>query len=272
VRTVYALILIFEFCFAPAQIEIRRNNIIPFDSTLELPDSLISRLANYKIIMIGEMHGTQEPVRFFTQLVSKLSARKKIIAGYEIPGYLFSLKKEEINDSSLRKQKCFQFNTDGRFSTSWYESILALSKKTNVEFLFFDISFGQDPHNRDSAMFLNIRNKYLMDTSVIIVTITGNVHNKLIPHKNSNTLGCYLRTYLTPSILSMSHHYNNGSMYNNFGQGLKINHVNDEAGVYKTLHSSANYFYIFGKDDKWSAWNSFLYTEKINASFPIKNK
>lgn len=64
-----------NFCFA--QVFISQQNVIGLDSALTCSPRLAKNLLAYKFIMMGEMHGTEEPVRYLQSLAMQLAKKKR---------------------------------------------------------------------------------------------------------------------------------------------------------------------------------------------------
>lgn len=235
-------LLIFCFlCFSNliSQISISGKNVISLDSTLQIPSQLTNNLAKYKFILVGEMHGTKEPVKFVRQLAIALSEKKKILVGFEIPADQLKLKSKTLTKIKLSKTKFFKNSRDGRNSEEWMKTILALSGMPNVTVFFFDAVKSQSHLDRDSAMFLNLKTEYLKDTSCLVITISGNIHNQLLPYKNSKTLGYFISSYLSGFVLSVNHQYESGTLYNNTA---KVKTVNANQAALKSISLTPDYF------------------------------
>jgi uncharacterized iron-regulated protein len=62
-----------------------KENAIPIQNLSKLSDKIYNEIANYEIIMIGEMHGTKEPAEFaygLCNLVTKFE--KNVVLALEI--------------------------------------------------------------------------------------------------------------------------------------------------------------------------------------------
>jgi len=136
---------------------------------------------------------------------------------------------------------------------------------------FFDATMLQEGIYRDSTMFLNLKKKLGNDSDHIVITISGNIHNQLYPYKDFKTFGYFISTYLSSSVLSVNHIYESGAMYNSVAGKTSLRQVNYEQETLKSISPAENYFYTDPRNDFSKQWNSFLFTTKINASYPAKN-
>jgi hypothetical protein len=145
-----------------------------------------------EIILIGELHGTQETPRLFSNLVTVAAGQenKRIGVGLELPIVLQRLIDEAVKNKtridSFREQllahPAWQKNNDGRTSQAMLELIcdtLRLSESQRVSLFFFDT----ENIERDASMaqFIGQRvREQRYDTTFIL---TGNIHaNKAARH------------------------------------------------------------------------------------------
>ncbi|MBX3164845.1 MAG: hypothetical protein KF900_10215 [Bacteroidetes bacterium] len=254
-KTLFVIIFTFIFQLFVAQ-TVSPLQVIPLDSNLKANEQLFNYVSNYKFILIGEMHGTQEPVKFLVQFAKLLSEKRNVCVGFEIAD-------DETN--------VFKQSQAGKNSQSWFDAIFTLSKQKNIDVFFYDATFKQSSLNRDSAMYLNVMKQYYKDTSFIILTISGNIHNQLYPKNNLKTMGSFLEHNFKEKVLAVNHQYSYGTMYNKTQDGLKLRTIKEQNNVLKNLSSTENYFYCDTNFEFSKLWNAFLFTTKINAAFPVKN-
>lgn len=193
--------------------------------------------------------------------------------GFEIPADKMPQRRDFANEQELRSTPFFANNDYGMTSKAWFDAIFQLANTDNVSVFFFDWNEQQKiDSERDSSMFLNIKQEYLKDTTCIILTISGNIHNQIRPYENSKTMGYFVTTYLNNSVLSVNHIYESGTMYNNNGSGAGLRRVDKEHKTIKSISRMPNFFYFDLQHEFSKQWNAFLFTTKINASYPVKNK
>lgn len=174
--------------------------VLPFSgmvfsqSELKKPDSQTPSTradqAGKEIILIGELHGTQETPRFFANLVT-VAARersKRTAVGLELPIELQRLIDEAVKSNtkidSFRQQllaePVWQKINDGRSSQAMLDLIcdtLQLAESQRVSFFFFDTSNIE----RDASMGQFI-GKYVRDHGYDVTFIlTGNIHANTAP-------------------------------------------------------------------------------------------
>lgn len=128
---------------------------------------------------------------------------------------------------------------------------------------------------RDSAMYLSVLEQYLQDPSIKIITLSGNIHNMLVPMGDMKTMGAHLLNdtlnFSESSLCSIRHVYSEGTLLNNTGNGLELKKVEFEESVYSKSHTSPNYFvtYIAAQP---SPYNGVLFTRKVNYSPVIQTE
>jgi hypothetical protein len=208
----------------------------------------------YSLIMVGEMHGTKEPAELLVYLVEQSTLHgDSVQVGFEIP---------IVNMSELAS--FFATNEDGRGSTAWCNAIEQLSRNPLVKLFFFD-NFSD---KRDSTMYLLIKDAIIKHPTHQTFTLSGNVHNKMTPHRGEKTMGYYLVHDLdSDKILSISHNYNEGTIYANFGQGTELRTISP-----RYSHSPYTYeksMILTGSTEN-ASYNCVYFTQKVSASFPCR--
>ncbi len=237
-------------------------------------DALFEQIKDYKCLMIGEMHGTEEAAAFLTDLVKTSSQHgKSILLGIEIPASDMARFIKKPTTKNLKKTTFFkQGYGDGRSSEAWFRLIEDCKKLKNVEFCFFDVETNSNEQNRDSIMFIHLINTYQKDTTKVIYTISGNIHNKIKPFRNNKTLGYYMVEYFSKyKLISINHLYGSGTVYNNNGEGLKIRDIKGMTGIFATSAPFENYFLSKLPAGIMDDYSGIIYTKNITASLPIKH-
>jgi len=233
-------------------------------SGLTVPnDKLYSALKDFKCICIGEMHGTKEPAEFLVYLTKLFTDKKrKVIVGIEIPKGSMTKFIERPDSIGLTESGFFSNKGgDGRNSEAWFKAINECNK-LKVQFCFLD---GYP----DNYKYDNLMECYKADTNAVILTLTGNVHNKLLPYKDIKQMACYLKDRFGNKVFSINHIYNGGTMYNLTSDGLKVHTSAPTNGIFSTSTNYSNYFLlnIFNTGRDYSA---YYYTKVVTASLPFK--
>jgi hypothetical protein len=219
-------------------------------------------LRDYKIICVGEMHGTKEPAEFLTGLAKTfISNGKKVTVGFEIPKREMKEFIDRRDTVGLLKTKFFSAKLDGRSSEAWFRAIDECNRM-GTGFCFFDDS-GSD---RDKDMCGKIVECYKADSNSVIIAISGNIHNKLVQHHENKTMACYLKEYFGNKVFSINHIYNQGTMYNRTSEGLGIHTISPSGGVFEVSTQYNSYFIrnIFIDND----YSAYFYTKMVTASLP----
>jgi hypothetical protein len=156
------------------------------------------------LILLGEMHGTQEIPRFAGDLVCAASARRQSVQlGLElsrdeqtrIERYLASdgsvkARAELVDDPSWNPTL-----QDGRHSSAMADLIervrVMQRARRKVEIVTLDVaaSYSDD---RDEAMAARVREIVRAHPRAITITLTGNIHNSLQPARQPRPMGSYL--------------------------------------------------------------------------------
>jgi len=221
--------------------------------------------------MVGEMHGTNEPSQL-VKMLSLLILRKEdsVSVGVEISQDQINLSNWPVTDSILRKTLFFsKENEYGMNGKAWFDLALFCLQNPKINLFFFD-NYKSD-ENRDSVMYASIVAEKLKNPIHKIITLSGNIHNKIIPHNGQNTMGsfCYNDSVIfnSKNITSIKHEYSEGTMMNNTGNGLELRVVDFEENIYSTSTKSKNYLLFFKAD---YPYNGIYYTRKVTHSDKLK--
>ncbi len=233
-------------------------------SGLRLPnDKLYSTLKDLKCICIGEMHGTKEPAEFLVYLAKLFTNKqRKVIVGIEIPEGSMTKFTERQDSIGLVESAFFSLKgSDGRNSEAWFKAINECNK-LKVSFCFLDAY-------PDTLKYDHMMACYTSDTNAVVLTLTGNVHNKLVPYKGEKQMGSYLKQRFGNKVFSINHIYNEGTMYNLNSEGLQVHSFPPTNDVFTTSTNYSNYFLlnIFNTGPDYSA---YYYTRVVTASLPFK--
>lgn len=225
--------------------------------------NIYTALKDYKVICIGEMHGTKEPAEFLIGLTKTFVSNKRtVVIGIEIPESTMAQFQSQSDSIGLSKSKFFTDKTrDGRGSEAWFRAINECNK-LGLKFCFFDNS---DP-DRDLGMFNKLMKCYANDTNVVILTLSGNVHNRIVPFNGAKTMGCYLKERFGDKVCSINHINNGGTMFSRTSAGLKVHTIEPTDGVFTTATKYDSY-YLPNIFNSWE-YNGFFYTKTMTASLP----
>ncbi len=249
------------------------KNAIPFESLSELSNKIYNEIAEYEIIMIGEMHGTTEPAEFAYGLCELITKHEdKVIMAMEVRSSLMDGLSEGMSISELKELQFFQNeNFDGRNGEAWLDLVYKSNQNDKIILSFFDNSYPSSP--RDSSMYLSIKQIRNANPNTKIVTLSGNVHNRLEPFREKKMLGCYLIedsvNFDSKKIMSINHVFSEGNMLNADLTGLKMRTIEREENIINTT-LSYEMFLCRTIPKKQQRYTHIFYTDKVTASEIIK--
>ncbi|MCA0154515.1 hypothetical protein [Winogradskyella vincentii] len=246
-----------------------KENAIPIKSLSKLSNKIYDEIANFEILMIGEMHGTNEPAEFAYGLCELITEHEdNVIMAMEIRSSLMNNLSDEMSISQLKELDFFhRKNFDGRNGEAWLNLVHKSNKNERIILKFIDNSYPSS--TRDSSMYREIRNIHNKYPNTKIVTLTGNVHNSLIPIFEEVRIGGYLLkdsvNFDSKKIMSINHVFSEGSMLNNDGTGLKIKTIERKENIYNTTLSHDMFLYKKFPEEQ-NEYTHILYTDKVTAS------
>lgn len=248
-----------------------KQNAVKIDQLDVLDNPIYQKVKGFKLFMIGEMHGTNEPVKFLiglTELFTKYNDTVQV--GFEIPSDQMDVFKNMQTHKSIYVSDFFlNKSVDGRTSVAWANAISRLSKNPKVQIFFFDINReeSKNPLKRDSLMYTKIKNRIIKHPNWRTVTISGNIHNMRLKFNNSPTAANYLCNDkdldLSDKICTINHQYLTGAMFNNIGSGLELRQVSSKPSVYSQVLKFDDYLYLFSTAN---SYNGILFTKNVSAS------
>lgn len=262
--------------FSQGFVENIHQNAIEVNQDFSLDSIQYNAFKKYNLIMVGEMHGTQEPAKFVEGLAHLILENENTVSiGLEIPTDEMILFSKFPSDSTLRISKFFtKKNSDGRNGQAWFNLIKYCISDHRIKLFLLDNynSMEIGVENRDSAMYLSIKKQLNDFPNSKIITLSGNIHNWLIPFKNKATMGYYCMldslAFKAGTICSINHVYSEGTMLNNTGNGLEFRTVEFQESVYSESTDYKNYL-VFYNTAKPSQYNCTFYTRKVHYSAEI---
>ena len=175
------------------------------------------------LVLLGEMHGSQESPRFAADLVCNAAAHGVAILGMEIPrdeqsridAYLAS--KGGADERARVIAGTFWTrptgSQDGRSSAAMFDLIERMrdlrAHGRDVRIVTLDRA-ASDPTDRDEVMAARLREAKAATPKAIVIALTGNIHNSLAPDGAQAPMGARLRN-LDPTALTAS--YADGSIW-----------------------------------------------------------
>lgn len=251
------------------------ENSVEIKDRIEPEDAVYKAIKPYKAIMIGELHGTNEAPEFLLGIVKSLQKNgKKVMVAFEISSD--GLKSFENNPTLDGLKKSIFFNTlaqDGRQCIAWAQMLVDL-RKLNVDIAYIDLDMahkGDKNIPRDSMMFENLNAAFKTDTTRVLVTLTGNISNKLTPYKGAKTLAYFMQKnkyscFKTKRILSLNHTHGKGTAMNWGNDGLRQREIEGNADFYEYATPFENYLFIY---NILEGYNGILFSKTLTASPPL---
>lgn len=270
----FTLFLLLSYnLFSQSWKEYIAENTLPVGKNMELDSSLYRSFQKYRLIMLGEMHGTLEPAKMVERLAGlMLHYEDSVSVGLEIPEEEMSIFLQNPSEKTLKETFFFSKpNEDGRNGRAWFELARYCMNEPRVRVFFFDNSTSPDV-SRDSVMYQEVKKQAMLHPKNKILTISGNRHNQLIANSGSKTMGAYLSadslTFSKEQICSIYHYYAEGTMLNNTGKGLELTTIEFKESDF-TSGKNENYF-IFYDSAEPTPNNCIFFTRKVHHSESLK--
>jgi len=151
-----------------------------------LPPQLISAIDGKRLVLVGEVHGTNELPELVLQVITKLAEKKSLLVGLEFPTEIQPqidqfMKTGDLN--ILRETRFFQDAEyhSGRGSVAMVNLLGSLRNLPGVSVFCFDIPYNFNGNNRDTEMAKNILAIAAQHPDQSILIFTGNIHSRLTP-------------------------------------------------------------------------------------------
>jgi hypothetical protein len=250
-----------------------KQNAIEIERQDSLGNDLYDRIAKYSLIMVGELHGSNEPAQFVSSLV-ELMIRKgnPVQVGLEIPSEEMKSSVSDKKDSSVYSSLFFMSNrNDARASLAWADLITRFGHMRNVELFYYDINKEdlQNSFNRDSLMYVKVKKQIQLHPDWKTITLGGNIHNMLLTYGGETKMGLYLYgdkdLHLSENILSVGHYYATGTTWDNSAGSLTLYTVDHSDSYFAKTLDYENYFFIFPSGTKYK-YNAIYFTRKVTPS------
>lgn len=252
------------------------KNAVKFDKQDSLTNDIYRLIKDYQLIMIGEMHGTCEPAKFVIGMAELLTRYgNNVQVGLEIPSEKMQKYRSLPIDSNIYLSDYFANKSiDGKATYAWANVIERLNDNNKIEIFFYD-TYNGDYNSRDSLMYINIKNRIQLHPNWKTITISGNIHNMLIPKKGKQKTAFYLSKdkdlNISDKILSINHTYAKGTMLNNMGKGFQINTVDNSNSTFSRAVNFENYFLVYPLIDD-GRYNGVYFTRKVSSAKLVSEK
>jgi len=259
-----------------------KQNAVKIDDPEFLPVQLYNILSPYKLVMLGEIHGANEPAKFMIGL-AKLFASKgdSVQVGLEIPSEDMTAYISAHTDSSVYLSRFFADprSEDGRETDAMAGIIAKLNNNPKVKIFFYDINPGdcQYTYQRDSMMYSKIKKQYQLHPGWKMLTLSGNVHNITSADNDvgTMTMGVYLKQdkelNLGDQIFTIKHYFIRGSMVNTNGRGLELKTVDNGDNVMSQTLGWDKYFLVANPIRNYP-YTAIYFTETVTAAKMLNKK
>jgi len=254
-----------------------KDNAVRVENPDALSDSVYHLISPFQIIMMGEMHGTNEPAQFVFGLTELLTIKgDSVQVGLEIPSGQMTQFLQLHTDSSIYNSDFFlhpKYKT-GKESFAWAGLISKLRDDPKVQIFFFDVNDGESkPIDRDSMMYIKIKKQLAQHPTWKMITLGGNVHNKI--SGGGKTIAFYLKQdtilNLSAKICSLNHYYLKGTCRANFGDGLEEKLLERPESAYDTTFNFDKYIVLVSTKSTYP-YTGLYYTKYINAAKMVSNE
>lgn len=249
-----------------------KANALRFDNAEQLNDNVYSLLAPFQIVMVGEMHGTNESAQFVSGL-TKLFTYKgdSVLVGLEIPTTFMSKFVSLHTDSSVYQSEFFSTPPylDGRESLPWANLIATLNNNPKVKVFFFDTDRTKEVISfRDSFMAMNIKTQFNQHASWRMITLCGNYHNKI---SNPNAMTSILKRNIAAKICSLNMEYKEGTCSANFSGVFQQKTLGSYPSVFNTTEGYDKYLLLYQAKSNYD-YDGIYYTKYITAAKMVSSK
>ena len=251
-----------------------KENAVKMEHLDSLEQPIYNKLTNFVLVMIGEMHGTNEPANFLIGLTELFANNGDTVqVGFEISSESMASYLQLLTDSSVFQSDFFSGNyADGRASMVWANAIARLTKNAKIRIFFFDIgqTAWNSGANRDSLMYLTIKEKIVEHPNWRTITLSGSIHNMRSLFRGKPTTAYYLcndrELNLSDKICTLNHDYQSGTMMNNIGNELELRQVSKQPLFSPENLNYDNYFLLCPISEMY---NGIIFTKTVTASEPI---
>jgi hypothetical protein len=236
-------------------------------------------LADFQLIMVGEMHGGNEPAKFVVGLAKLLTENgDSVQIGLEIPSEQMDKFLKDRTDSSIYLSKFFTKEPlHGIESFAWAEIISTFYKNKKVKLFFFDTNTkdSEASSNRDSLMYVKIKKQIQANPQWKTITLSGNIHNMIQPFRGTNTMAYYLKTdeelSFPNKICSLNHRCKSGARVNSIGNGLELRQVKSPDSDFSSAVDYDSYLFLFPKN-MTENYNGIYFTRTVTAAKMVNSK
>lgn len=180
-RALLLLICLSIAAFAEPTTTFIKKNAVQVSQPGDLPEAVLHSIEKYRIISIGEIHGTNEGPELVLGVLRLFEKTgKSVLLGLEIPSSEQPHIEAFLKTGDLAPLKASPFfqrdYQDGRSSKAMAKLLSGVRTLSNTRVFGFDatnVSSGQD---RDEKMAINLQTEYLSAPTDYVVYLAGNIH------------------------------------------------------------------------------------------------
>ena len=287
-KIIWLLCILFITVQAQTTKEFIKKNAIEIQQIENLPQQIYEKIKPCKVVIVGEVHGTNESPQFTLGLLKLIAQNNERVAlGLEIGEESQSVVDRfcESGDVSLLKS-CYPFafkveHQDGRGSAAIASLISKTSALKDVRIVCFDptILRVEDMKKRDEGMAKNITRAFVEHKLDKIVLLAGNWHTNLQNDDDEvgyapmayNLYNLPQRIFSKQDILSIATRYHNAKHWGIIGDKSGIN----SGGGFTTVYTN-HYKKYFVCEEHNQDYNATFFCYEMTPSLPLnymeKNK
>lgn len=248
----------------------------------QLPADALASLSRYKLITVGEMHGTHETPQFVLGLAKLLVGRGlAVLLAVEIDEENQADIDRFVSTGDIQFLKSAPFFRrplqDGRSSEAMAQLLSGVRSLNGLRIVCFDPKRSSNDQERDRKMAENIRKAHDRLRPDIIIALAGNIHASLVKGTPWNAdfrpMGVELltlpRSPFTPeNTLAVKQRYLGGSAWVCLqGKPCEATTFKDFPTVYSDAVGLRSYFLL---DEKpYEGYGATFFVRMLTASAPL---
>jgi hypothetical protein len=252
----------------------------------QVPASLVNTFKTKKLILVGEIHGTNEMPASALQFINAINFGQRILVGVEFPADIQAEVSHFMKTGDVTPLKKTAFFTDsfyhsGRGSQAMMAFLDSLRRNENVEVFCFDVPDNYKGTTRDTDMASNILQKLTAEGNPQTVIFTGNIHSRLT---NGVSWNPHLKT-MGAEILRLSNGFydfnNSDNLLFRMNEGSSWTCMTDDTGKIKCetyfwkpanrdYATAVNFDYYFLREPATEdGHRNTFFIRKVSASLPF---
>jgi len=253
---------------------------VRIESISELPDKLYHKIKNYKVIAVGEMHGTREAPAFILGLLRLLSKKDRPVLllleiGTSEQAAINSFLKSGRVEILMKTEFFSRDYQDGRSSRAMADLLAAVRTLRGVEVICMDPSGESVMQARDTRMAANISAAFSKHRNTIAVVLAGNTHSSIARgvawDKTFRPMGYELHAstgaiFSRQDILAIQNRFVRGKAWV-CSPDCKVTDLGPNEDNYAKAVPWA--FYFLKESGLVNGYNAAFFSRTINASLPL---